>query len=82
MPLPVTPVTIGELVQAYRDQLAPTDDVLVIVHNSDGRPCGWGIATTVGAATDEAFRQYESHECYEGERRGKVTTHHLPSKAL
>ena len=83
-PLPVAPVTIGELIETFRAELAPSDDVLVMVHNRDGQPCGWGIAATVNAATDEAERQWLAYvRRYEGEHRavrGKVTTAHLPSK--
>lgn len=55
------------------------DLILVIIHNTDGRPCGWGMAPTEEAARREAQRQWDHHHCYEGERRGKTSTTILPA---
>ena len=51
-----------------------------IQFNSDGRPCGWGLAQTRKAAVSEATRQYASHACYLGEKPGalKVRPYKLP----
>jgi hypothetical protein len=45
---------------------------LAVQKNSDGRPCGWGLSTNREQAVVEARRQYEKHECYLGERKGKL----------
>ncbi len=51
---------------------------LAIQTNSDGRPCGWGVASTRQAARDEAERQWKAHgSCYQGELRGDVIVHEL-----
>lgn len=47
--------------------------ILVIIHNSDGRPCAWGLAPTQELARAEAERQWADHLCYPGEERGQVT---------
>lgn len=62
--------------------------VLVVCCNSEGRPCGWGLAPVEGeggtnyllavtAAREEAERQYASHSCYPGEARGPVKIHDI-----
>jgi hypothetical protein len=47
----------------------------VIIHNSDGRPCGWGLAPTEVDANALAEHQYSIHKCYAGEQRGDTTVH-------
>lgn len=56
------------------------DQILVIVHNTDGRPCGWGVSVHESEARKEAERQFKTHRCYLDEKRGKTTTHILPKK--
>ena len=51
--------------------------IMVMIHNSDGRPCAWGLACTQEAARDEAECQWAAHSCYDGEQRGKVTANDL-----
>lgn len=51
---------------------------LAIQHNAEGRPCGWGLATSTEAAKAEAKRQYDSHGfeghgCYPGEEKGEMS---------
>ena len=51
--------------------------ILVIIHNTDGRPCAWGYAADQNDAIIEAKRMWHRHSCYEGEERGKVTVNDL-----
>ncbi len=46
---------------------------MAIQHNTDGRPCGWGIANDVETASREAIRQYNNHCCYSGEEKGELS---------
>lgn len=48
---------------------------LAIQENGEGRPCGWGLASTREVAREEARKQYashgfEGHGCYPGEVEG------------
>lgn len=51
---------------------------LAIQENADGRPCGWGLASTRKAAIEEAEARYAGHMhagaygCYLGERSGAL----------
>jgi len=54
-----------------------SERVMVIQSNSDGRPCGWGVAPTKAQAEAEARRQWDAHRCYPGESRGAVAVHSL-----
>lgn len=56
------------------------DMILVIVHNADGRPCGWGMSISDANAREAAEVQYGNHSCYRGEKRGKTTTTLLPKR--
>jgi len=55
--------------------------VMVVQTNSDGRPCGWGIAAAVEDARAEAQRQWDTHRCYPGERKGQVVVKQMRDEA-
>ena len=48
---------------------------MVIQHNTDGRPCGWGLAETEEEAREIAERYWNNHKCYPGEERGQLSVH-------
>jgi hypothetical protein len=56
--------------------------ILVIQHNTDGRPCAWGLVPTSNPeaeklAKEEAERQWKKHSCYPGEEKGELAIHVL-----
>lgn len=54
---------------------------MVIQENAEGRPCAWGVASSEGAARQEAERQWDLHVERRRslgdptETKGAVTTH-------
>lgn len=50
---------------------------LVVQQNTEGRPCGWGLASDREEAKAEAKRQWDDHYCYVGEEKGGVVFHEV-----
>lgn len=51
-----------------------------IQHNADGRPCGWGDASTKEVAVEVALKMYYGHSCYPGESKGELTVYRIESE--
>lgn len=49
---------------------------LAIQTNDAGRPCGWGLATSIKAAKEEARRQYAAG-AHAKDPRGEMVLHAL-----